>query len=176
MIGERLESHRSLPWGALLLLAAGLGLAAAGLISGIDEMVIAAVLPLALGGSLWLLGRESPFTATCREEGLEIERAGEPILVPYASIQNIKVGGRLADPAGFRKASCPIDVLHEGGRAPYPLALEFPLPRSLPVSCRASSRQRRARREPGPGRVPRTSRTVLRPRQRRDLSRGRAAA
>jgi hypothetical protein len=88
--------------------------------------VIAAVLPLTLGVSLWLVGRESPFTATCREEGLEIERAGEPILVPYASIQNIKVGGLLADPAGFRKASCPIDVLHKGGVLRIPSRLNFP--------------------------------------------------
>jgi hypothetical protein len=97
MIGERLESHDSPPWGALLLLVAGLGLAAAGWISGNNGIVPGAVLPMVVGGSLWIFGRERPFTATFREEGLEVENAGEPVLIPYASIQNIHVGGRAAN-------------------------------------------------------------------------------
>ncbi len=115
MIGERLESRRGLRWGPLVLLAVGLGLVSAGLICGISEMVTGSVLPLSLGGALLVLGRERAFAATLREQGLEIEQAGEPFLVPYASIQNIKVGGRIADPAKFRKTSCAIDVLHERG-------------------------------------------------------------
>jgi hypothetical protein len=126
MIGERLESHGLLPWGELLLLAVALGLVAAGLIYGINGMVIGAVLPLAMGGTLWFLGRERPLTATFREEGLEIETAAEPILVPYASIQNIKVGGRLADPAEFRKSACAITVLHKGGLLRIPSRLNYP--------------------------------------------------
>ena len=61
-----------------------------------------------------------------REEGLEIEGVEGPTLVPYASIQNIKVGGRLADPVGFRKASCPIAVLHDGRVLHIPSRLNFP--------------------------------------------------
>ena len=89
MIGQRIESRGNRSWVVLLLLAAGLGLVAAGLISGLHALAAGAVLPLALGGSLWLFGRERPFAATFREEGLEVESAGGPILVPYASIQNI---------------------------------------------------------------------------------------
>lgn len=126
MIGERLESHRNLPWVALLLLAAGIGLAVAGLSSGINAMVTGAVLPLALAGSLWFLGQEQPLTAMFREDGLEIENAGEPILVPYASIQNIQVGGRMTDPGRFRKSSYPIAVLHERGLVRIPSRLNFP--------------------------------------------------
>ena len=126
MIGQRIESRGNRPWVVLLLLAAGLGLVAAGLISGLHALAAGAVLPLALAGSLWLLGRERRLTATFREEGLEVESAGRPILVPYASIRNIKVGGRLADPAEFRKASCPIAVLHDGGLLRIPSRLNFP--------------------------------------------------
>jgi len=126
MIGERLESHGNLPWGALLLLAVGFGLVIVGLIYHNNWFVTGAVLPAALAGSLWFLGRERPLAATFREQGLEIESATEPVLVPYASIQNIKAGGRLADPAGFRKSSCAIAVLHEGGLLRVPSHLNFP--------------------------------------------------
>ena len=126
MIGERLESHYNLPSVAFLLLVAGLGLAAAGLICGFRELVPAAVLPLAVGGSLWFLGQERPFTATFREEGLEIESAEGPILVRYASIQNIKVGGRPADPLTFSKPSCAIAVVREGGVVRIPSRLNYP--------------------------------------------------
>lgn len=98
MIGERLESHHNLPLMALLFLAAGVGLVVAGLATGIHGMVTGAVLPLSLGGSLWLFGQERPLTATFREGGLEIETDGEPILVPYASIQDIKAGGHRQTP------------------------------------------------------------------------------
>ncbi len=109
-----------------MLLAVGLGFVTAGLIFGTHGLVTAAALPLALGGSLCLFGRERPLTATFREQGLEVEDAGPPVLVPYASIQNITAGGRLADPAGFRKASCPIEVAHDGGLLQIPSRLNFP--------------------------------------------------
>jgi hypothetical protein len=115
MIGERLESRRTPPWGALLLSAGGLGLVATGLGTGINGTVAGAVLPLTLAASLWFLGQERPLTATIRQDWLEIESSEEPILIPYEGIQNIKVGGRLADPATFSKSSCPIAVLHAGG-------------------------------------------------------------
>ncbi len=126
MIGERLESHGHHPWEALVLVAGGLALAAAGWISGIDGLAIGAVLPIALGGSWWFLGGERPLTATFREDGLAIESAEGPILVPFASIQNIKAGGRLADPAGFSKPSCAIEVQHEQGLLRLPARLNFP--------------------------------------------------
>ncbi len=110
---------------ALLLLAVGLGLVAAGGMYGIPGLFAAAVLPFVLAGSLWLLGEEPHFTATCREDGLLIESAENPVLVPYVSIQNIKVGGRVADPATFDKASCGIAVLHERGRFHIPAHLNF---------------------------------------------------
>jgi hypothetical protein len=126
MIGERLESHSDLPWSVLLFLAAGIGLAAGGLISGITGIAIGAVLPLALAGSIWLFGQERPFTATIREEWLEIESDTETTRVPYRGIQNIKAGGRLADPAEFGKSSCPIAVLHSEGVLRIPSRLNFP--------------------------------------------------
>jgi hypothetical protein len=126
MIGERLESRRHLPWVASLFLTVGLGLVVAGLVSGIKGLLAGAVLPIAIGGALWLLGRERPFAATVREEGLEIEGEGEPVLIPYASIQNIKVAGRPADPAGFDRSSAPIAVLHEVGVLHIPARLNVP--------------------------------------------------
>lgn len=126
MIGERIESHRGFPWAAPLLLAAGLGLVVAGLASGINGLLAGAVLPVAIGGSLWLLGRERPLAATFREDALEIEGEQEPVLVPYTSIRNIKVGGRPADPAGLSGSSFAIEVLHEGGLLRIPARLNFP--------------------------------------------------
>ncbi|MGO9469427.1 MAG: hypothetical protein ACLQIB_54365 [Isosphaeraceae bacterium] len=126
MIGERIESRGDLPWVWLFFLAVGLGLVTAGLIFGTHWLLTGAALPLALGGSLCLFGRERSLTATFREHGLEVEDAGPPVLVPYASIQNITAGGRLADPAEFRKASCPIEVAHDGGLLQIPSRLNFP--------------------------------------------------
>lgn len=126
MIGERLESHRGFSPGAPVLLAVGLGLAVAGLAWGIEGMLVGAALPIAIAGSLWFLGQDRPLTATFREDGLEVESRGEPVLVPYATIRNLRVGGRPADPAGFRRPSCPIEVLHEGGLLRIPAHLNFP--------------------------------------------------
>jgi hypothetical protein len=126
MIGERLESQGGLPWAALLVLAVGVVLVATGLTPGLHELATGGVLPLALGASFWLMGRERHFTATVREEGLDIETGVEPILVPYMSIRNIKVGGRLADPVGCRKSSSRITVLHDGGLLNIPSRLNFP--------------------------------------------------
>ena len=69
MIGERIESQHSLPLMAFLFLAAGVGLVVAGLATGVHGMVTGAVLPLALGGSLWLFGQERPLTAMFRDTG-----------------------------------------------------------------------------------------------------------
>jgi hypothetical protein len=126
MIGERIESQHSLPLMAYLFLAAGVGLVVAGLATGVHGMVTGAILPLALGGSLWLFGQERPLTAMFRDTGLEVETDGEPILVPYTSIQDLKAGGRPADPARFRKTACPIAVVHEGGVLRIPSRLNFP--------------------------------------------------
>ncbi len=126
MIGERLESIGHLPRSALSLLAVGIGLLIAGLLSGINGVAIGAALPLLLGTSLWLFGQEPPLTARVREDGLEVENAGPPILVPYVSIQNITVAGRLADPARIRKDSCSITVVHDDGLLEIPSRLNFP--------------------------------------------------
>jgi len=126
MTGERLESRGDIPWVSLWLLAVGLGLAAAGLIFGTHWLVTGAALPLAIGGSMCLFGREPPLTATFRANGLEVEGAAAPVLVPYASIQNITAGGRLADPAKFRKESSPIAVVHDGGLLEIPSRLNVP--------------------------------------------------
>jgi hypothetical protein len=125
MIGERLESRRQPPWAALLLLSVGLGLVAAGFLMRMNAVATAAVLPLALAGAFWLLAQERPFAARFREDGLEIESARTPSFVPYSSIQNIKVGGRFVDPAKFRKSSCALAVLHEGGVLRIPARLNY---------------------------------------------------
>jgi hypothetical protein len=126
MIGERLESRLGPPWAALVFLAVGFCLVAAGLISGIHALAIGAVLPVAIFGSFWLLGQERPLSARLLDQGLEIENAGQPTLIPYASIQNIRVGSRPTDPAVFRKSSCAMAVLHEGGLLRIPSRLNFP--------------------------------------------------
>jgi hypothetical protein len=126
MIGERIESVGGAPWEGLTLLAAGLVLAAAGWFSGISAMVAGAALPIALGGSWWFLGQERPLTATFREDGLEVETAGEPVLVPYASIRNLKVGRRAADPATFDKPSAALTIVHDGGVLRIPSRLNLP--------------------------------------------------
>src|SRR5262249_9797709 len=47
--------------------------AAAGFICRNHGIVAGAVSPIVVGVSLWIFGRERPFTATTREEGLEVE-------------------------------------------------------------------------------------------------------
>jgi hypothetical protein len=126
MIGERLESQRKLPLGALLLLITGVGVGATGWVFGNHDVVTAAVLPLALGLTFFVRAQERFFTATFRDEGLEIESTGEPTLVRYQGIRNITVGGRPADPAGFAGSSCPITVVHESGLLNIPARLNFP--------------------------------------------------
>lgn len=127
MIGERLESHRSFPVAAPLLVIAGLGLAVAGVAWGINGLLVGAVLPIAVGGSLWFLAQDRPLTATFREDGLELEGDGEPVLIPYANIRNIKVRGRPAgEPAGFEESSCPIEVVHDEGVLRIPARLNVP--------------------------------------------------
>jgi len=124
MIGQRVESRHGIPWGAVLLLMAGLGLGGVALAIGSSELAVGAVLPLALGGSFWLLGLERPFTATFHEEGLEIE--GTPGLVPYASLQSVWAAGRSPEPADFRKRSCTLQVRHDRGWLRIPARLTVP--------------------------------------------------
>lgn len=124
MIGERLESQFQVPWFALLLLIAGLGLMAVGFSTQASPMVAASVLPLAVGASLLVFGRPPQFSALVREDGLEVEGSGGPLLVPYASIRNIKANGRPADPR--RTSSASMTVLHDGGVLHIPARLNVP--------------------------------------------------
>lgn len=126
MIGERLESRPSRFVLALVFLAIALGLLGGAFLSGIKALGVAAILPIALAGSVWILGRERPFAARCHHDGLEVENVQGNPFIPYASIQNIKVGNNLADPSEFRKTSCSIAVLHEAGLLRLPARLNVP--------------------------------------------------
>lgn len=126
MIGERIEARNAFPLGAALLLVAGLGLVAAGLGTGNRDLAIGGALPIAIGAAWWTLRPGRPFTATFQEDGLLVEGEGEPYLVPYASIRNVKVGGRLANPKGPDRGRRPIELLHESGHLRIPARSSFP--------------------------------------------------
>jgi hypothetical protein len=126
MIRERLELRRELPSGALPLLALGLVVVAAAWAFNLRPLLIAAALPVAVGGALCLLAHEAPFTAALAENGLEMERGADRKLIPYASIQDVKAGGRPIDPERFCAQACDITILHEQGLDRIPARLNFP--------------------------------------------------
>ncbi len=126
MIGERIEASHPFPIGAALILAAGLALAAVGLGTGNRDVAIGGALPIAAGAMLLIWGIGRPFAARFREDGLLVEGQGEPVLVPYASIRNIKVGGRLANPKGPDRGRRPIEILHDSGILRIPSRSSFP--------------------------------------------------
>lgn len=125
MIGERLESQFQVPWFALVLVIAGLGLMAVGFSTQTSPMLAASVLPLAIGASLLVFGRPPQFSALVGENGLEVEGSGGPLVIPYASIRNIKADGRPADPR-TASASASIAVQHDGGVLHIPGRLNVP--------------------------------------------------
>ncbi len=126
MIGERIEARHAFPLGAALFLLVGLGLLAAGLGMGNRDLAIGGVLPIAIGAVWWASGSVRPFTGTFQEEGLLVEGEGEPFLVPYSSIRNVKVGGRLANPKGPDRGRRPIELLHDSGVLRIPSRSSFP--------------------------------------------------
>jgi hypothetical protein len=126
MIGRRVESHRGLPWGTLLVLAVGLGLLAAGAVLKTPPLAIGAIWPLAFGTCLLAFGRERPFAAEFTAEAIAVEGPGEPSLVSYESIKNVFADGRPVDPATFRGNAATIVVHHDGGRLRIPRGLDAP--------------------------------------------------
>jgi hypothetical protein len=124
MIGQRVESQRGLPWGSLLLLFIGVDLVVGGSVLRASGLALTGVLPLALGLSFGLLGRERPFVATFTEEAIEAEEPSSTI--PYAQIQNVWAGGQPQDPVTFRDKSRTIQVQHEGGLLRIPARLNVP--------------------------------------------------
>lgn len=126
MIGERLEAHDPFPLGALLSLTAGVGMLAAGQGLGNVGLAVGAALPIAIGGMWWLLGADRPFTGTFRDDGLMVEGEGDPVLVPYADIRNIRVGGRPANPTGSDRKPRPIAILHGTGALRIASRSNFP--------------------------------------------------
>ena len=148
MIGERLESQHNLPWVALLLVAAGLWPSGRRFDWPDPWMVVVAALPLALAGSLWLLGQE-------RRSHRDVPRGRVWRSKPTASRSwSLTRASRTSR----RAAAWPTPYVSASrlarspwcttGSAPNPLAPEFPFTRGLPVPGRARPRERRARRNP----------------------------
>jgi hypothetical protein len=121
MIGERIESSRRLPWGALLLVVGGLGLGAVGLAVRSATMANVAILPLALGLTGAIRARARTFAASFTSEAIVVE--GAAATIPYTSIRNVWAHDLTPDPSGFQSRSCPLRVHHEAGRLDIPARL-----------------------------------------------------
>jgi hypothetical protein len=126
MIGTRIESRRSVSAWIVFFIVAALGACAAGIVLRMNGFLVGAILPLAIAGALALFGWQRPFAGTFRDNGLEIENGDQTALIPYSSIQNVKVGGKMAEPAGLRKASGVTTIVHEWGVTRIPARLNFP--------------------------------------------------
>jgi hypothetical protein len=126
MIGTRIDSRRSVSAWMVFLIVAALGVCAVGIVLRKNDLLFGAILPLAIAGALALFGWRRSFAGTFRDNGLEIENGDQPALIPYSSIQSIRVGGKMAEPAGLRQASGVITIVHEGGVIRIPARLNLP--------------------------------------------------
>src|ERR1700735_3302065 len=124
MIGSRIESRGGLPWGALLFLTIGFALLVGGVGLGQAPLLIGAALPISIGLSLWLFGRERNFVAEFTEQSIEVEHPMASI--PYDGLRDVRAGGIPHDPTTFRKSISPIHVEHEGGVLRIPPRLNVP--------------------------------------------------
>src|SRR5581483_9299672 len=88
MIGQRVESRPGVPWGAVLAVAAAVGLFALAAATRSPHPAVAAVLPLAVAAAV-LLTRPRSFAADVTETGLELH--DPPRSVPYAAIEGLTV-------------------------------------------------------------------------------------
>jgi hypothetical protein len=111
MIGERIESRRRFPFGAVFCFAvaavfAGVAVAARNL-----HPAVFAVLPAAAGAGL-LLGRGRPFRAEVTRDGLEIEEP--PLVLAYEDIEAVHMPGKPD------QAHAPIQLFYDGGWVQIP--------------------------------------------------------
>ncbi len=124
MIGRTVRSRPEPVVWALLLIGLGFVLAIAGPLAGWPVLLPAALLPLAVGGSLLVLGRERPFVARFTEAGVE---AGDPpVLVPYDRMLRVAAEQGAVDPKTFRKRSAALLVEHDAGVLGFPSRLDCP--------------------------------------------------
>jgi hypothetical protein len=124
MIGQRVESRRGLPWGALAFASIGLGLLAGGFALGQLPLFVVAALPLGISVALLMFGREPHFGAVFGETAIEVE--GSYGSISYGSLRDVRAAGIPHDPSAFRKASAPIHLQHEGGILHIPHRLNVP--------------------------------------------------
>ncbi len=124
MIGRTVKSRPNPIWGVVILVCAGLGVAAAGPLTGTSWPPVAAVLPLAFAAALLVMGRDRPFSATFTAETMEVEDPS--VSIRYDQMRNVRADGLARDPRTFSKSSCTIQVEHEGGLVRIPGRLDHP--------------------------------------------------
>jgi hypothetical protein len=124
MIGQRVESRPAPTWFAILLVCVGVAAITAAPATGKSWPAIAAALPLAIGVSLLVMGRDRPFAATFTAETIEVE--DPPASVRFDQMLHVRAGGRAEHPHTFRRSTCTIDVQHEGGTLRIPGRLDHP--------------------------------------------------
>ena len=124
MIGQRVESKSTLPLFSLAMLAAGIAMVGAGLVTNKDGLALPGSLLFAMALARLVLLRQKPFAATITEEGIEVEHP--PISILYSSIRHIHAGGRSRDPSNFRKGSIALHIAHGGGVLAIPDRLNIP--------------------------------------------------
>jgi hypothetical protein len=124
MIGSRIESRRSLPWGSLLFLTGGLCMLGGGLVYRETSLAIASALPLAIGACVLFFGQVRQLSAEFTDDSIEID--DPPTSIPYAAMENVRTGGFAYEPASFEKSTSPIQVNYDGGTLLIPAKLNVP--------------------------------------------------